>query len=246
MRAFYVNVAACADRRVWFDAQADRLGLTIERLDAVTGSSIVDDSAGRLNLSKAAIACFLSHRALWNEIANGPDRFVAIFEDDAHLSADLPAFLNDASWIPADADIVHLEKLGKRFLGVDIGRKALGRNLYRALSHFAGTAGYIISRDCAARLYATFTEIDREFDQHLFNNGMPGLTMYKIGPALCVQDRFTAVPRFASIIARPDKPKRILAFAPLRELARVYDRIASLILRTLRMRRPRFIAIRVE
>ncbi|AZO29562.1 glycosyltransferase family 25 protein [Mesorhizobium sp. M1B.F.Ca.ET.045.04.1.1] len=247
MRSFYINLAVSVDRRKWFDAQASRLGLDIERFDAVSNASIADSVATQFNVSKEAVACFFSHRAIWKEIASGPDRFAAIFEDDAHLGADLPAFLNDVSWIPVDADIVHLEKLGKRFVGVETGQRALGRKLYQALSGFAGTAAYIISRECAAKLHATFTEINQEFDQHLFNEGLPGLKVYKIGPALCIQDRFTAAPRFPSVIVRHERPKRLRApGAALREAARIYKRLASIAVRSLGLRRPRLIAIKIK
>lgn len=247
MRSFYINLAVSADRREWFDAQASRLGLDIERFEAVSNTSIADSVAVQFNVSKETIACFFSHRAIWNEIANGPDRFAAIFEDDAHLSDDLPAFLNDVSWIPADADIVHLEKLGKRFVGIDAGQKAFGRKLYQAISGFAGAAAYVISRECAAKLHATFTEIDQDFDLHLFNDGMPSLKIYKIGPALCMQDRFTAAPRFASTIVRPRMSNRVDApEAVLREAARLYKRLASFAVRSLRLRRPRLIAIKIK
>ncbi|RWQ69047.1 MAG: glycosyltransferase family 25 protein [Mesorhizobium sp.] len=117
MRALYINLASSTDRRDWFDAQAVRLGLNIERFDAIASDAIEESVALRFGVSKSTVACFYSHRAVWNEIASGPDEYVAIFEDDAHLSADLSAFLVDSSWIPADADIVHIEKLGKRFWG---------------------------------------------------------------------------------------------------------------------------------
>ncbi|RWQ32768.1 MAG: glycosyltransferase family 25 protein [Mesorhizobium sp.] len=246
MRALYINLASSTDRRDWFDAQAVRLGLNIERFDAIASGSIEESVAFRFGVSKSTVACFYSHRAVWNKIANGPDEYVAIFEDDAHLSADLSAFLDDPSWIPADADIVHIEKLGKRFWGIDAGQKAFGRNLYRAISNFCGAAGYIISRDCAAKLYATFTEISRDFDQSLFND-IPGLKFYKIGPALCEQDRFTANPRFPSVIARPNRAKRSLSISLVfREIARVYWRVTSAAVRLFRLRLPRLIAIGVK
>ncbi|RUU03284.1 glycosyltransferase family 25 protein [Mesorhizobium sp. USDA-HM6] len=247
VRSFYINLAVSVDRREWFDTQASRLGLDIERFDAVSKASIADSVAAQFNVSKEAVACFFSHRAIWKEIADGSDGFAAIFEDDAHLSADLPGFLNDVSWIPADADIVHLERWGKRFVGIETGQRALGRKLYQAFSGFAGTAAYIISRECAAKLHATFTQINQEFDQHLFNDGLPGLKIYKIGPALCIQDRFTAAPRFPSVIVRHETPKRIRApGAVLREVARVYKRLDSFAVRCLRLRRPRLIAIKIK
>ncbi|TGQ39801.1 hypothetical protein EN859_015625 [Mesorhizobium sp. M00.F.Ca.ET.216.01.1.1] len=123
----------------------------------------------------------------------------------------------------------------------------MDRTLYQAISQYAGTAGYIISRECAAELYTTFTEINREFDQHLFNDGMPGLRVYKIGPALCKQDRFTGIPRFASVIVRPKRPRRVLTPAKvLREAARIYDRLASFIVRSLRLRRPTLIVLKIK
>ncbi|TGQ39802.1 glycosyltransferase family 25 protein [Mesorhizobium sp. M00.F.Ca.ET.216.01.1.1] len=68
------------------------LGLHIERIEAVSNTSITDSVATQFNVSKEAVACFFSHRSIWKEIANGSDKFAAIFEDDAHFCADLPNF----------------------------------------------------------------------------------------------------------------------------------------------------------
>jgi glycosyl transferase family 25 len=220
MRAIYVNLDRSGDRREWMESQAAQLGITLERLSAVDGARIKDVPTG---VPAGAMGCFLSHRAIWAGIASGADEFVLVLEDDAHLSRDLPRFIREPGWIPQDADLVHLGRSQKYCKVQGHSRAALDRVLWRVVSENTGTAAYIISKSCAQRLSNDFTTIDREFDQILFNGGRPDLTIYKLLPSLCMQDKLTAQPRFDVLIDRPApvKPPATMAQKARREMGRV-------------------------
>jgi len=208
MRAIFINLDRASDRRQWVESQAATLGFALERHAAVDGASLMPPEGG--HISAGALACFHSHREAWKLVASGDEPYAAIFEDDVHLSSDLPRFLSDASWIPADADIVHLGRSRERCVVINAGFNALDRKLYRTVTENSGTEGYIILRQCARRLYAEFTDIaEEEFDILMFDKNAFDLTVYKMIPSLCIQDQFVEEPRFDGQIERkPSKMKR--------------------------------------
>lgn len=248
MRAIYLNLDHVDNRRAWMEAQSAALGVNLERFAAVNGQDLdpdVDRSAG---VSDGAVACFLSHRAVWADIAAADDPHVAVFEDDVLFSPDAPAFINDDGWIPEDADIVHLER--ERKLVSVYGRPsahAHGRQLYRLHGECAGTAAYVISRRCAEFLCENFTEIDQEFDQILFDGRfVDELTIYKMTPAMCIQDQYLENPRFEKSIEREPYPmtvdvKRNKFF---REVDRLFRQLRSETILRLGRRRPTTIRVK--
>ncbi|MBX3584199.1 MAG: glycosyltransferase family 25 protein [Rhizobiaceae bacterium] len=206
MRALYINLDRSPDRRRWMEEQAASLGLTLERIAAIDGTSLTE--APPPGLPAGALACFQSHRKAWEMVANGEDRHVAIFEDDIHMSPDLPGFLGDASWIPDDADIVHIERVREHCIVMNRRLKAVDRALYRTVSENSGTGAYLVSRACARRLVAEFTDVGREFDLDLLDRNLLGLIIYKLVPALCIQDEFLERPKFPSGIGRRQRAKQ--------------------------------------
>jgi len=234
MRALYINLDRSPERRQWIERQAVSLGLDLERISAMDGALL---HAAPATISVGALACFHSHRKAWEMVADGDDRYVAIFEDDVHMSPDLPRFLADMSWIPDDADIVHLERSRERCVVINAHINAFGRTLYRTVSENSGTAGYLMSRSCAYRLVQEFTEIDEEFDITLFDRNMLSLTIYKIEPALCIQDEFLEGSRFASQIARQPRPKPS-AGKFRREIGRQVKRLKRAVIIALDLKAP--------
>lgn len=203
MRAVYINLDRSTDRRAWMEAQASNLGISLERFPAVDGSTLASNPFP--NVPIGAAGCFLSHRALWSEIAKGNDPYVLVLEDDAHLSPDLPLFLSDTSWIPKDADIIHAERTQKYVMVTGRAHRVLGRRIVKVTGGDTGGASYILSRECADELAKSLATIDVEFDQILFNHQRNELTVYKLLPAISVQDKFTSAPIFDLMIKREDQ-----------------------------------------
>ncbi len=212
--AVVINLSRHRDRLSWFMSNAFDIGLSIERLEAVDASdpgNFEDISAFRgenSTLSTAEAACFLSHRRAWQLLLNLKTKYLAVFEDDAHLAKDLPALLLPEN-IPPGIELVRLEEpCGK----VSLARRAIstfgGRNLHRVLTRAYGAAGYIISRHCAERLLADTSTCAHPVDVVLFDDNWPTFKefgVFQVVPAACVQDmnlhRFTPENRrFASEI----------------------------------------------
>ncbi|MFN3745697.1 MAG: glycosyltransferase family 25 protein [Hyphomicrobiaceae bacterium] len=168
LRCLCINLDRSPDRWASIQKQAAVLGLRIDRLPAVDGGSLANPPD--FPVSAGAIGCFLSHRACWEDIGRGAADPVLVLEDDALLSPALPDFLNDPSWLPDDADLVHLGAADTRCFVQGLGRAARDRTLYRSV-RCTGTEAYIITRRCAAYLARNLTAIDSEFDQILFGGG---------------------------------------------------------------------------
>lgn len=180
MRTFLVNLERRPDRLAAMAAQLARLGLPFERFDAVDAKS-VDPAAlsvpfaqeGPLGtLSPGDKACTTSHIHIWRMIADGPDEYVTVLEDDVVLADSAPEFLADSGWIPKGVGLVKPERYGDQNQLIVIGKPRLtvkGRILAPLLSRHTGTGGYIISREAARRLAAIKEKIALPVDHLMFN-----------------------------------------------------------------------------
>ncbi len=193
MRRLVINLERDAGRLAWMSAAFETMGLCMEPVRAVDRHDLGDDlvrrslKPGLTGLGRGEIACFLSHLNAWKLAADGPDDFVAFFEDDVHFSSNAATFLGDSSWIPAGVDVVKLETTLQT---VVTGREKPAPGSHRLgllhTYHFA-SGGYILSRRCARRLVASARRIDRPLDDFLFDGGhfMP---CWQLFPAICIQD----------------------------------------------------------
>jgi glycosyl transferase family 25 len=203
VRLFLINLDRSADRLAHMRAQFEGSGLSFERVAGVDGGVMSAESArvfsqrtlrgGAKAWLSGQIGCFLSHQKAWNRIVLGHGEWSAIFEDDNILSADLPAFVTDEQWIPADADIVRLETTGN---GVRLGAAApcRGRSLRRVQSPSWGAGGYLLRREVALWLLHAPERYYLPVDRMLFDTASSGLAralrVYQLSPALCVQDKY--------------------------------------------------------
>ena len=180
MRTFLVNLERRPDRLAAMAAQLARLGLPFERFDAVDAKSVdpavlsapfaEEGPLGRL--SPGDKACTYSHIHIWRMIADGPDEYVTVLEDDVVLADSAPEFLSDSGWIPKGVGLVKPERYGDRNQLIVIGKPRLtvkGRILAPLLSRHTGTGGYIISREAACRLAGIKEKIALPVDHLMFN-----------------------------------------------------------------------------
>ncbi len=142
-------------------------------------------------MSKGEIGCFLSHRKAWKRIADGNQRHVAVFEDDIKLAIDAADCLSDLSWVDPDCDLIKLDTSeGKMLITDQRDGPGRSRSLVRIHSAAISTAGYIISRHCAQRLFDATKTLPAPVDLYLFNpkyRKQHRLTPWQLMPAICVQ-----------------------------------------------------------
>jgi glycosyl transferase family 25 len=200
VKSYVINLDHAAFRWDWMRGQAEARGIALTRFSAIDGDRLSDGeiarhkatSFGGYSIGKREIGCYLSHRALWKELADSEDAFTAIFEDDVHFGAGIRDLLSSADWIPADADIIRLEtfKMYTEYTRKAVAR-TFGRDLYRLRGSHYGLAGYILRREAARFLLANISGIGNSIDAVLFSPESKissALLTYQLVPAPVIQN----------------------------------------------------------
>jgi glycosyl transferase family 25 len=180
MRVFLINLDRRPDRLAAMKSQLDRLGIAFERFSAVDAQamepaklSVPFAESGPLGmLSPGDKGCTYSHIHVWRMIAEGPDEYVTVLEDDIQISDSAPEFLLRSDWIPKDIHLVKPERYGDENQLIVIGKPRIavkGRILAPLMSRHTGTGGYIISRELATRLANLKEKITLPVDHLMFN-----------------------------------------------------------------------------
>jgi glycosyl transferase family 25 len=203
--AYLINLDRSPDRLVRMQARFDEVGAAFVRIPAVDGKAL-NDAARKaacvphkawLPLTASEIGCFLSHRACWRQIADGPAPYGCVFEDDMLLAPRLQDFLADRSWIPADAEIVKIEEGHNRvWLDMPLRDVKNGVRLGRLRSTHYRAGAYIVSRDAARRLLVMTERFGLPVDLFLFDAavGEPScFVIYQLLPALAEQEKGAAL-----------------------------------------------------
>lgn len=116
------------------------------------------------------IACFLSHREAWRQLAESDREFGIIFEDDVVFGQNAARFLTKMDWFADETDIVKLETFNKVSIFTTKPTKAVGPyGLHRLLSTHLGGAAYAMRRELAQRLYDQTERIEWPVDKLLFD-----------------------------------------------------------------------------
>jgi len=150
-------------------------------------------------LTRGEIGCFLSHFAVWQQIAVGEAPFAAVFEDDIQVSRHMAAFLKEMALfaeMPGAADLIKLETMGTR---ITLQRQPAcimaGIELYPLVSRHLGSAAYILSKAAAHDLVEQASKLVFPAD-YIFMNDLPQFHHLKILqalPALAIQDHYHGV-----------------------------------------------------
>jgi glycosyl transferase family 25 len=198
---YLINLDRSPDRLAEMQARLDALGVAFTRVPAIDGKALTDTELEAVRaphkdwspLSASEIGCFLSHRACWRRIADGPAPYGCVFEDDMLLSPRLRDFLAGESWIPADAEIVKIEEGHNRvWLDAPLREMKHGFSLGRLHSTHYRAGGYIVSRDAARRLLAMTERFGLPVDLVMFDFSVgraSALKIYQLLPALSVQKK---------------------------------------------------------
>ncbi|MGY2997428.1 MULTISPECIES: glycosyltransferase family 25 protein [Mesorhizobium] len=192
MKCLVINLDSSRDRLAHMTEQFARIGVAFERVPAIEKP---DGSRVTLQrLTGAEICCFHSHRHCWQIIADGTDRYGAVFEDDIIFSSDAGPLLADDGWVPRDADLVKLETY---FVPVRLGRKRTpignGYSVVRLVGQHVGAAGYVISKEAARTLLKRTKRIRGAVDDALFSPTLMTCarnTIYQLMSAPCAQAKF--------------------------------------------------------
>lgn len=213
--SYFINLARRPDRRAFFQAQCQRLGLAACRIEAVTPEDLSVEEVSRLATGTRGrpvrpieFACIKSHLRAWEQFLLSDAAIGAFFEDDALLSDSLPDFFADCakanSW---GFDLIRLDQARRVRLFPARHESAHGIALREFRSTLHGTAGYILTREAAQRLLAYPGWGRTQFDLALYDPfRAPGNLVSRalIEPALCVQFASRADMRKNEGIGRSD------------------------------------------
>ncbi|MCD1633268.1 glycosyltransferase family 25 protein [Martelella mediterranea] len=210
MEIFLINLARSHDRLSHMRAVFNAQGLAFERIDAVDAATLSEDFVRNIvvppiskyarNLTPSEVACYLSHKKVWEMALSRGLEYAAIFEDDIHLAPDAGKLLSTAAeWLPDGADLIKLETLAMRTHVSRSGSVLMDtpHRLKKLLSSHYGSAGYIISRRAMERLCAASDPLPLPVDDVIFGahyRVFGRLSAYQIDPAICVQDQYLEGP----------------------------------------------------
>jgi len=205
--AFYINLAHRPDRRAFIEGQLDALGLSYQRIEAVSVERVPASAAAictdpdtpwRINLP--TVACALSHRLAWQAIVESGLPAGLVLEDDVIVAPSMSGFLAPDILKTIGAPLLRLETWGSRVRLASRRTRLSGTSRVASMiGTQAGAAAYIISSDLARRALSDPDSCSMEVDRYLFGRGGRWLLEVPVAqaiPAPCVQlgNRRTAEP----------------------------------------------------
>lgn len=181
-----INMAGNTARMDRARAELGRLDIPFARFEAVNGRALTPDELAQVydpvaNLTRARhpmigpeIGCYLSHVALWRQIAAGDAAGGIILEDDFTAADDLAQVLRALAADGGDWGIAKLfsARVGQKLL--DPRPLVPGRQIAVPYKVPNTTLGYAIRRETAARLAARALPVSRPIDEdhkHFWEHG---------------------------------------------------------------------------
>jgi len=157
MNIYIISLKNEHDRRSFQNKQMEQLSLDFEFFDAITINDISEQEYNKKSydwvrpLKKVELACYSSHKALWDVIKDNTQPSL-ILEDDALLSIYLPKILEELEEIQGvdyiDLETVHRKKVLSRKIYKELHASSL-RKLHQKSS---GAGGYILWPNGAKKL----------------------------------------------------------------------------------------------
>lgn len=199
MKIFVINLEKAKDRRQHMERQFEELGLQATFYPAIDGKSLTQahyekvDRVARRRLglypqADGSIANWLTQREVMQQVVdNGPEA-VAIFEDDARLSAELPKVLEELEKRPFRYDVVKLNRRSEKKRFIPCHQLATGHQAGRVRFSDYGSEGYVITREAARHFLEGTPKMIREIDQSISRFWDNGLNVFYLTPPPIAQD----------------------------------------------------------
>ena len=127
------------------------------------------------------MACYLSHRAIWQEIASGQSKAALVFEDDAFITDDQALYraIRDVAAHLDKIDVVKFYDYRPKAIGLQLDLGATTLVSHRALS--ASTVSYLITKVGAQKML-TRNRLFRPVDQDWVNAWELDLRILSVHP----------------------------------------------------------------
>ena len=173
-----VSLKSRTDRRDLISANFKKLGIPFQFFDAIDGREMPAAEVAAMSprrflaqsreLTLTEVGCAASFRALMGKIANGPDEFVAIFEDDANPDPKIVGFLEPSNLRKLPGfDILHLDYRSSRKPALLVAREG-GENIFAPVKAGFGCAGLIVTREGAGKIFKGLVPLYAPLDDQIF------------------------------------------------------------------------------
>ncbi len=189
--AFYINLDSRPDRREHTEQQLARIGLTAERVSAVTPAGIPPEriAAAARHMSATELACSFSHRKIWQIMVERQLSGALILEDDALLSTAIASIMAMTN-LAETCDALQFESHPTNALVGPPVALVDGVSRRRLMSSSLGTCAYYITGEFAGRMLARQDLDTLAVDRILLGRGggiIYASRIYQAVPALAVQ-----------------------------------------------------------
>ncbi|WP_171121252.1 MULTISPECIES: glycosyltransferase family 25 protein [unclassified Ruegeria] len=191
---FYINLDRVPARRDFMEGQFTAAGVAgAARFCAVDGqvpgaldnNGYVPGAGSRWGLKQSEIACFESHRAVWQAALDRGLQSVAIFEDDVELSAETGKTVSTLLSNPAEYDMVKLDYSPRSMRFGEVGH--ISDVPVRPMLEMApSSAAYIVTQTACRKLLSWSEQYSDHLDDFI-SYPRTDWRMYQCFPAVGVQ-----------------------------------------------------------
>ena len=202
-KVYFLNLERHPDRLGNMQNQLNNLGLEADRVEAIDALKADEAELGKYvdvvgpipRMGPGARACTAGHFKIWKKFLDTGAPVAFILEDDIIISRHFPAFIDEASKLADDVDILNFNRQElKKMVVSKIGAiQGISFAAMRLLGPHYGTAGYMITRATAEHLINNIKRTNIPIDHLLFN---PNVSSF---------NRFSRIYQAFPAVTEPDK-----------------------------------------
>lgn len=194
---YYINLDRVPARRAYIEAHFSSRGLSdvvrFSATDAKDPMALKDARfrpglGDRWDMPRSAIACFESHRRVWQAIADRGAAAAAVFEDDVLLSKAAAGVIDRLIASPGDYDVVKIDYSPKT-LRFGPERDLNGVAVRALLQTDLSAAGYVLSASGCRKLLDWSINYGDHLDDFIFTP-RPDWRVFQAFPAVATQLMF--------------------------------------------------------
>ncbi len=199
MKCYVIHLRSASERLATVKAINAALSVEVVIVDAVDKSTLESNPDRAMSRSSllsppypfstidGEIACFLSHRKVWQLIVDGNDDFALVLEDDVQIQN--PLFSDQLEFVLGKicpGDIVRFPRVDRWDVGPLVESNRVS-TLVRPILPGPQTCAALIGRDAARRLLALTETFDRPIDGFLQMKWVHGISIYAVLPPSIIE-----------------------------------------------------------
>ena len=190
----YINLDRVPERRKFMEKELNKAGLSntlrFSAIDAkkegvLNNARFISGAGDRWSLPKSAIACFESHRAVWQIAVDHGLEALVVFEDDVLLSSDIGKIILAFVESSNQFDIIKLDIGGLKSKCAEL-TEISGLPVRKLLARIDSAGAYILSNSGAKKLLQRSKTYGDTLDDFLYTP-FSNWRMYQLFPAAVAQ-----------------------------------------------------------